>query len=130
MIEDVVARLAVAEALGNELDGLVRDRMGGLVEEPYGVDVVRATETLKKSWNVLGAASFFEEVLRCTLGDLRRVPSGPFGDRRALKEMLEKIGAGNAVWLNLEKRQAASRGGRRSVPGPAAVPRPGGAIRR
>jgi hypothetical protein len=74
-----------------------------------GVDVVRATETLRGTWNVLRAGSFFDEVLRCTLGDLRQVPKGAFGDRRALKEMLQKIGAENAVWLDLEKSKGSSK---------------------
>lgn len=70
-----------------------------------GVDVVRATDTTKKVWPVLNANQFFEAVLKCTLGDLRRVPSGPFGRRSALKAMLKRMGANNAIWLELEQQQ-------------------------
>ncbi|QAY77253.1 hypothetical protein [Sphingosinicella sp. BN140058] len=69
-----------------------------------GVDVVRATDTTKKEWPVLSASQFFDAVLKCTLGDLRRVPNGSFGNRRALKAMLEKMGADNAIWLELQEQ--------------------------
>lgn len=96
-----------------------------------GVDVVRATETLKGTWNVLRAVSFFDEVLRCTLGDLRQVPKGAFGDRRALKGMLQKIGAENAVWLDLEKsEESPERFVRRRAASSDAAPGPGRVQRR
>lgn len=69
-----------------------------------GVDVIRSADLLRNEIPVQRADQFIEDVLKCTSGDLRRVPKGRFGDRRALKAMLERLGAENAVWLDLERQ--------------------------
>lgn len=70
-----------------------------------GVGVMRTVDLRKASVPVLNSSEFFERVLACEVGDKRRVPSGDFGDRMALKSMLEELGAENAVWLELEERR-------------------------
>ncbi len=69
-----------------------------------GIKVIQAVDMLKAETPVVASHEFFEAVLACEIGDKRRVPKGPFGDRQALKAMLENLGAKNAVWLELEER--------------------------
>ena len=67
------------------------------------VDVLRATDGPKSTSQTFSVEKLFDRVLKCELGDLRKVPSGSFGDRSALKAMLEDLGAQNAVWLGLKR---------------------------
>ena len=71
---------------------------------PNGIDVVRSVDVLKRSSLVFGVDNLFDRVFECELGDRRKVPNGPFGDRRELKTMIEALGAKNAVWLDLERK--------------------------
>jgi hypothetical protein len=68
-----------------------------------GIKVIKATDLLKQSTPVIRSDEFFDAVLACEIGDKRKVPKGVFGDRQALKAMLEDLGAKNAVWLELEE---------------------------
>lgn len=69
-----------------------------------GIGVIRSTDIWKDTTPVSRADEFFERVLACEIDDKRRVPNGKFGDRVALKEMLKKFGARNAVWLEFEEQ--------------------------
>lgn len=71
-----------------------------------GIGVMRTNEVLKHTTPVIDADDFFERVLACKIGDKTRVPTAEFRDRSALRAMLEKIGARNAVWLDLEEKSA------------------------
>jgi hypothetical protein len=71
--------------------------------KPTGIDVLRSPDVAKRTVPSMGTADFFERVLKCEIGDKHKVPEGQFGNRRKLKEMLETLGAENAVWLDLEK---------------------------
>lgn len=68
-----------------------------------GIDVIRSQDVEKRSSTSFDATTFFDRVLECQIGDRRKVPGGHFGDRPKLKEMLEDLGAKNAVWLGLRK---------------------------
>lgn len=70
---------------------------------PNGIDVIRAVDVSKRSSATFGVNQLFDRVFECELGDLRKVPNGPFGDRRELKSMIDALGAENAVWLDLER---------------------------
>lgn len=69
-----------------------------------GIKVARSPDVEQGSMVPFGNAEFFNRVLKCSIGDKRKVPNGKFGDRRELKTMLETLGAQNAVWLELDKR--------------------------
>ncbi len=69
-----------------------------------GIGVMRASDVERRSTPVVDADAFFESVLGCKIGDKRRVPQAPFGDRAALKAMLMKLSAQNAVWLDLAEK--------------------------
>jgi hypothetical protein len=69
-----------------------------------GIDVVRSVDVPKRSSAAFGVDKLFDRVFECELGDRRKVPSGPLGDRGKLKEMIEALGAKNAVWLDLERK--------------------------
>jgi hypothetical protein len=69
-----------------------------------GIKVARSPDVTRGSMAPFGNAEFFGHVLKCSIGDKRKVPKGKFGDRRELKNMLETLGAKNAVWLELQKR--------------------------
>ena len=69
-----------------------------------GIKVARSPDVERGSMAPFGNAEFFERVLKCSIGDKRKVPNGQFGDRRELRTMLEALGAQNAVWLELDKR--------------------------
>lgn len=73
---------------------------------PNGIDVVRSVDVLKRSSTTFAIEKLFDRVLECELGDRRKVPSGNLGDRRALKTMIEVLGAKNAVLLDLERKAA------------------------
>jgi hypothetical protein len=75
------------------------------VYTPYGIDVIRAVDVPKKRSASFKTAKLFDRVLKCELGDRRKVPAGKFGARGALKTMIEALGAKNAVWLDLEERE-------------------------
>lgn len=68
-----------------------------------GLGVMRTSDIRKAETPMIDAGEFFDNVLACNIGDKRQVPSGDFGSRAALKAMLEKLGARNAVWLDLEE---------------------------
>lgn len=68
-----------------------------------GIDVIKSRDVPKRSSKAFSSIEFFNLVLECEIGDQRKVPSGPFGDRLQLKTMLETLGAQNAVWLELEE---------------------------
>ncbi|MDR6668869.1 hypothetical protein [Rhizobium sp. 1399] len=68
-----------------------------------GIDVIRSEDVLKAASPAFSSSEFFERVLECNIGDKRKVPTGPFGDRPKLKSMLETLGARNAVWLEFDK---------------------------
>ena len=69
-----------------------------------GIGVMRTSDIWKETTPVVAADEFFEGVLACEIGDKRQVPNGEFGDRTALRAMLEKLGARNAVWLDLDEK--------------------------
>ncbi|MFL5297730.1 MAG: hypothetical protein ACJ798_15240 [Phenylobacterium sp.] len=69
-----------------------------------GVDVVKSQHVLNMNSAVLSMKEFFDRLLECEIGDQRKVPNGPFGDRSELKAMLETLGARSAFWLKLEER--------------------------
>lgn len=69
-----------------------------------GIKVARSPDVEQGSMAPFGNAEFFNRVFKCSIGDKRKVPNGKFGDRRELKNMLEALGAQNAVWLELDKR--------------------------
>ena len=71
---------------------------------PNGIDVVRSVDVPKRRSPVFSVDNLFDRVFECELGDRRKVPNGPFGDRRELKTMIEALGAKNAVWLDLERK--------------------------
>lgn len=71
--------------------------------KPSGIGVLRASHVAKRVTPSITTTDFFDQVLKCTIGDRRKVPGGDFGDRDKLKQMLETLGARNAVWLDLEK---------------------------
>lgn len=68
-----------------------------------GIDVIKSQDVHKKSSKSVGISTFFDLVLECEIGDQRKVPKGPFGNRKQLKTMLETLGARNGVWLELEE---------------------------
>lgn len=71
---------------------------------PSGIGVLRASDVAQRVTPSITTTAFFDQVLKCTIGDRRKVPGGDFGDRDKLKQMLETLGARNAVWLDLEKK--------------------------
>lgn len=74
-----------------------------------GIDVIRSVDVSKERSPTFSTARLFERVLKCELGDRRKVPDGKFGDRAQLRTMIEALGAKNAVWLELEERDGAKR---------------------
>jgi hypothetical protein len=74
------------------------------IYNPTGIDVVRSVDVPKRSPPAFGVDKLFDRVFECELGDRRKVPAGPFGDRKKLKTMIEALGAKNAVWLDLERK--------------------------
>ncbi len=72
--------------------------------KPSGIDVIRADDVDRRTSASIDSATFFDLVLKCSIGDRRKVPYGRFGERPKLKAMLEDLGAKNAVWLNLKQR--------------------------
>jgi hypothetical protein len=71
--------------------------------KPTGMDVLRSRDVVKTDTDAVNAATFFNQVLECQIGDQRKAPAGAAGDRAKLKAMLKTIGAENAVWLKLEE---------------------------
>ncbi|MBN9308490.1 hypothetical protein [Devosia sp.] len=71
---------------------------------PEGIEVIRSQDIDQRQAASVSSSEFFDRVLKCEIGDRRKVPRGEFGDRRRLKSMIETLGAKNAVWLDLEKR--------------------------
>lgn len=69
-----------------------------------GITVALSTDVERGSMAPISNSAFFDAVLECSIGDKRKVPDGPFGNRRELKKMLEALGAENAVWLALDQR--------------------------
>src|SRR3546814_16321313 len=61
-----------------------------------GIKVARSPDVERGSMAPFGNAEFLERVLKCSIGDKRKVPNGQFGDRRAQREMLEALGAQKA----------------------------------
>ena len=72
--------------------------------KPGGIGVLRSPDVAKRETQSISTTDFFDRVLECEIGDRRKVPGGDFGDRGKLKQMLETLGARNAVWLDLEKK--------------------------
>lgn len=72
--------------------------------KPSGIGVLRSSDVAKRVTQSITTTDFFDQVLKCEIGDRRKVPEGDFGDRGKLKQMLETLGARNAVWLDLEKK--------------------------
>lgn len=72
------------------------------VYSPNGISVLRSVDVSRPIARGFGVDNLFERVFECELGDLRRVPKGRFGDRENLKEMIEELGAKNAVWLDFK----------------------------
>lgn len=76
------------------------------IYSPTGIDVIRSVDVEKGKWRrEFAVRDLFDRVFECELGDRRRVPKGPFGDRKRLREMIETLGADNAVWLGLNRRR-------------------------
>lgn len=69
-----------------------------------GIRVARSADVVQGNMVPITNSEFFDRVLRCSIGDKRKVPDGSFGDRRELKTMLETLGANNGVWLGLDRR--------------------------
>lgn len=69
-----------------------------------GIKVARSADVVQGNMAPITNSEFFDRVLKCSIGDKRKVPDGPFGDRRELKTMLETLGANNGVRLGLERR--------------------------
>jgi len=69
-----------------------------------GIKVARSTDVERGNMSPVSNSKFFYLVLKCTIGDKRKVPDGSFGDRSQLKTMLHTLGAKNAVWLELDRR--------------------------
>lgn len=68
-----------------------------------GIEVVRSVDVVRGNKVPISNSEFFDRVLKCSIGDKRKVPGGHFGDRGELKKMLETLGADNGVWLKLER---------------------------
>jgi len=68
-----------------------------------GVRCERAVDAENKLGITFDSHRFFDRVLKCEIGDRRRVPAGHFGDRAALTDMLETIGARDGVGIQLRK---------------------------
>lgn len=69
-----------------------------------GIKVARSTDVVRGTMVPFTNSEFFDRVLKCSIGDKRKVPDGSFGDRRELKTMIETLGAKNGVWLELDHR--------------------------
>lgn len=69
-----------------------------------GIKVARSADVARGNIAPFTNSEFFDRVLKCSIGDKRKVPGGSFGDRRELKTMLETLGAENGVWLELDRR--------------------------
>jgi hypothetical protein len=69
-----------------------------------GIKVARSIDVVHGKMAPITNSEFFDRVLKCSIGDKRKVPDGSFGDRRELKTMLETLGADNGVWLELDRR--------------------------
>lgn len=69
-----------------------------------GIKVARSADVVQGNMAPITNSEFFDRVLKCSIGDKRQVPDGPFGDRRELKTMLETLGSNNGVWLGLDRR--------------------------
>lgn len=70
--------------------------------DSHGINVIRSPD-VSASRSQIDLTTMFERVFACEIGDKRKVPSGSFGNRAKLKEMLSALGAKNAAWLELEK---------------------------
>ncbi|MFJ6024262.1 hypothetical protein ACIQC9_06665 [Brevundimonas sp. NPDC092305] len=68
-----------------------------------GIGVIRSTDVDRRVSASMDSTAFFDLVLECKIGDRRKTPPGPFGDRDSLKTMLKDLGAKNAVWLELDQ---------------------------
>jgi hypothetical protein len=68
-----------------------------------GVAVMRSKDVVNGSAAPFDIVDFFDRVLKCQIGDRRKVPGGPFGNRSQLRSMLQTLGAKNAVWLDFER---------------------------
>lgn len=69
-----------------------------------GIKVARSADVVQGNMAPITNSEFFDRILKCSIGDKRKVPDGSFGDRRELKMMLETLGADNGVWLGLDRR--------------------------
>ena len=67
------------------------------------IKVIRSEDIQRRVDAAVSSSQFLDLVLECKIGDQRKVPEGQFGDRSALRTMLETLGAQNAVSLELEK---------------------------
>lgn len=72
----------------------------------HGLTCERAVDAEQKLSNRFDSYRFFNRVLKCEIGDKRKVPGGHFGDRSALRDMLETIGAPQGVGVQLRKVKA------------------------
>jgi hypothetical protein len=68
-----------------------------------GITVLRSKDVVEGNDAPFSMADFFDRVLKCEIGDRRKVPNGQFGDRSELRAMLQALGAKNAIWLELEE---------------------------
>jgi hypothetical protein len=68
-----------------------------------GIKVLKAAKVVQGDMKAMTNSKFFDQVLKCSIGDKTKVPEGPFGDRQQLKVMLETLGAKNGVALKLRK---------------------------
>lgn len=70
----------------------------------HGIDVIRSVDVPKRSSPAFRVDALFSRVFECELGDRRKIPNGHFGDRSALKAMIETLGAKNAVRIGLKRK--------------------------